>query len=69
MSGGLAIGIPGQLRGLEMAWKRFGVLPWADLFRPAVKLAQHGFPVSAAVARAIRNNKEIILSGNFPSLK
>lgn len=44
--GGRAIGTPGYLRMLEMAHHKFGKLPWANLFAPAIKLASDGFAVS-----------------------
>ncbi len=44
--GGLSVGVPGLLRMLEMVHKKYGVLPWADLFKPAIELAEGGFPVS-----------------------
>jgi len=49
-SGWLAPGVPGTVRGLAMAHRRFGRLAWRDLVEPAVGLAQ-GFRVSAALAR------------------
>lgn len=43
---GLAVGVPGTLFLLETAHKEHGVLPWKDLFVPAIKLAEEGFNIS-----------------------
>jgi gamma-glutamyltranspeptidase/glutathione hydrolase len=49
-SGWLAPGVPGTVRGLELAHKKFGKLKWSELVEPAVRLAR-GFRVSANFAR------------------
>ncbi len=44
--GGRAVGTPGVLRMLELAWKEKGKLPWARLFEPAIRLCEQGFAIS-----------------------
>jgi gamma-glutamyltranspeptidase/glutathione hydrolase len=44
--GGLPVGVPGVLRMLELAHADHGRLPWADLFAPAIELAENGFEVT-----------------------
>ncbi|KAJ7870442.1 gamma-glutamyltranspeptidase [Mycena leptocephala] len=51
--GGLAVGVPGELRGWEMLHRRHGRLPWKSLFQPAIELAQYGFPVNVDLEQAI----------------
>ena len=43
---GLSIGVPGLVRLLEDVHKRHGKLPWAKLFEPAIRVAEHGFEIS-----------------------
>ncbi|KAH9897596.1 gamma-glutamyltransferase 1 [Xylariomycetidae sp. FL2044] len=44
--GGLASGVPGELRGMEYLHKHYGNLPWADVLAPAIKVARYGFNVT-----------------------
>jgi len=46
VNSGLSVGTPGLLRGLELAHRQQGRLPWRSLFQPAIDLATQGFPVS-----------------------
>jgi gamma-glutamyltranspeptidase / glutathione hydrolase len=45
------VGVPGTVRGLHAAWRRFGRTSWADLVEPARVLAADGFPVSEHLAQ------------------
>jgi gamma-glutamyltranspeptidase/glutathione hydrolase len=49
----VAVGVPGTVAGLHMAWKDHGKLPWRRLVEPAVKLARDGFPISEGLARSL----------------
>jgi len=56
--GGHAVGVPGTLHLLHTAHRRFGRIPWADLFPPAVQLAEDGFRISPRLATSIEHAKE-----------
>jgi gamma-glutamyltranspeptidase/glutathione hydrolase len=57
--GGLSVGVPGVVAMLEMAHARYGKLPWARLFQPAIQLAENGFPVGPKLARTIARWKDM----------
>ncbi len=44
--GGRSVGVPGTLKLLEEAHRRWGKLPWPDVVAPALKLAEEGFAIS-----------------------
>jgi gamma-glutamyltranspeptidase/glutathione hydrolase len=47
------VGVPGTVRGLERAHKKYGKRPWRDLIAPAVRLADEGLTVNAALAASL----------------
>src|SRR5262249_22909434 len=49
----LAVGVPGTVAGLHLAWKEHGKLPWKRLVDPAVALARDGFVLSDGLARSL----------------
>jgi gamma-glutamyltranspeptidase/glutathione hydrolase len=51
---GLSIGVPGIVRLLWDVHERYGKLPWARLFEPAIKLCQSGFEVSPRLHSLLR---------------
>jgi len=59
VNNGMSVGVPGLLRGLELAHKEHGVLPWADLFQPAIRLAEQGFAVSPRLHALLAGNKAL----------
>ncbi len=48
-----AVATPGTVRGLELAHRRFGTLPWAQLIQPAVALARDGFQIDPNLAELL----------------
>jgi gamma-glutamyltranspeptidase/glutathione hydrolase len=52
---GLAIGVPGTVAGLELAWRKYGSgkFSFADLIAPAIALARQGLTVDDDVADSL----------------
>ncbi len=57
--GGRSVGVPGTVRMLEMAHQQHGKLPWAQLFVPAITLAESGFKVSARLATLLKTEQHL----------
>ena len=55
--GGKSVGVPGNLRMMAMAHKRYGKLPWAVLFRPAIRLARDGFRITPRLYNALNSSR------------
>ena len=43
-----SVAIPGSLAAVELAWQKFGVVPWPALFAPAVAATRDGFSLPSA---------------------
>ena len=67
--GGLAIAVPGELMGMEYAWKRFGRLRWKELIQPTIHLAKQGFKVSSSLASVIESVKTQLATGKYHGLE
>ena len=57
-----AAGVPGTVRGMELALKKYGSgkLNWAQLIEPARQLAANGFSVTYSLARSLKSNDEYL---------
>ena len=53
--GGLSVGVPGSLRLIAHAHARYGRLPWARLFQPAIRLAREGFAITPRLRQMLES--------------
>ncbi|MET0239817.1 MAG: gamma-glutamyltransferase [Sphingobium sp.] len=56
--GGKSVGVPGNVSLMAKAHARWGRLPWAELFQPAIRLAENGFTVNAVLNRRLSGMKD-----------
>ena len=55
VDGWRASGVPGSVRGFELASQKYGKKKWADVLAPAIELASKGFPVSYSLAESLHS--------------
>ena len=53
VAGGMSVGVPGNIRLIELAHRRHGRLAWARLFQPAIRLARNGFAITPRLFNAL----------------
>ncbi len=44
-----SVTVPGCVEGWSKLHKRFGKLPWSELFQPAIYYAEHGYPLTELI--------------------
>jgi gamma-glutamyltranspeptidase/glutathione hydrolase len=59
--GGLAVGTPGTVRGLETLHRTLGRLPWKRLLAPAIRLAKSGFLVHEGLTAELDHYRSSLL--------
>ncbi|TWT57811.1 Gamma-glutamyltranspeptidase precursor [Thalassoglobus neptunius] len=57
-SSALAVGVPGSVAGLHLAWTEHGKLPWKRLVEPAIELAEQGFEVTPGLAQSLAGSHD-----------
>jgi gamma-glutamyltranspeptidase/glutathione hydrolase len=58
--GGRTALVPGFMAGVQAAHTRFGKLPLASIFDPAIYIAEQGFPLAPVLAGAMASQKDVI---------
>ncbi|HTS49282.1 MAG TPA: gamma-glutamyltransferase [Bryobacteraceae bacterium] len=64
-----ASGVPGSVRGFELAHKKYGHKSWAELLEPAIRLAADGFPVSYSLGQSLQSPSTTRKLSQFPDSK
>ncbi len=62
-----SVATPGALAGLHLAWERYGAIPWAELFVPAIAAVEQGFPLSSAAAEYLGHSHQLVFGWDQPS--
>src|SRR5215471_13299682 len=59
IEGWRSVGVPGTVKGFDLAIRKYGTRPWADLVAPAVALARDGYVVSAALMDSLKGSRSV----------
>lgn len=61
---GLSVGVPGAVRGAELALNNWGTMSLAQVLQPAIELAEGGFRVSSRLEESITSTRLSNEAGN-----
>ncbi|XP_060862119.1 scoloptoxin SSD14-like isoform X2 [Metopolophium dirhodum] len=66
MFGGLAVAIPGELKGYSTIYHLYGgKVSWESLFEPTIKLCENGIKISERLELNMRNHEDLIKNDPF----
>src|SRR5262245_10528330 len=55
-----SIGVPGAVSVYEAFWKRYCTMPWAELWAPAIRLAEDGLAITAYISARYAEEAETL---------
>lgn len=58
--GGKAVAVPGLVSGMHKLHSEYGKLPWSELLKPAIQLAEEGFHVYSELSHALEKKKDVL---------
>jgi gamma-glutamyltranspeptidase / glutathione hydrolase len=67
--GWLTVTVPGAVSAWYQLWQRWGRLPFEQLFEPAIRYAEQGFPVSPETSRAWKAVEAVYLPLTSPEFQ
>jgi gamma-glutamyltranspeptidase/glutathione hydrolase len=59
-----SVGVPGTVAGMEEMHRKFGLLTWQELIKPAIDLARNGLMLTSKEARGLNSNQLDFLREN-----
>jgi gamma-glutamyltranspeptidase/glutathione hydrolase len=66
-AGGISVGVPGNIALMAKVHAKWGKLPWAKLFDPAIRLSEQGFQVTPLLATRLNQLRK--LWADFPEAR
>lgn len=63
-TGHLAVGVPGTVKGFELAMQKYGSLDWKEVIKPAIELAEKGYRLSKRRADAFNSIRKRLKKAN-----
>lgn len=67
--GGLAIAVPGELKGLYELHQKYGKLSWEEVVAPAISIAENGFKISNYLSNVFEDEVRGDKIRNNPTLR
>lgn len=62
VEGGMAVAIPGGIKGIWELHQKYGSLPWMDLLKPNIELCREGISVTAYLERIFKGLEQRLMN-------